>query len=66
MKTICYCLLFFFGQLMCRLVVYRGFGRKLLLACLLTRPTHSIIKQSMDSKERLMSPVNGDGFGVGW
>lgn len=51
---------------MCRLVVYRGFGRKLLLACLLTRPTHSIIKQSMDSKERLMSPVNGDGFGVGW
>ena len=50
---------------MCRFVVYCG-GKRLLLADLLTNPKHSIIKQSLDSKERIVSPVNGDGFGVGW
>lgn len=51
---------------MCRLVVYRGHKKPILLASLLTRPTHSIIKQSFDCKERLVSPINGDGFGVGF
>lgn len=51
---------------MCRLVVYSGHGRPLLLASLLTRPTHSIIKQSLHCLERALGAVNGDGFGVGW
>lgn len=51
---------------MCRLVVYRGHKRPLLLADLLTRPEHSIIKQSVRCFERVMSQVNGDGFGVGF
>ena len=40
----------------------------LLLADLLTRPAHSIITQSFDSKLRVdrRRPLNGDGFGVGW
>ncbi|KAF9208128.1 hypothetical protein BGZ59_010787 [Podila verticillata] len=35
---------------------------------LLTKPAHSIINQSFDSKLRLDTrrPINGDGFGVGW
>ncbi|CAG8444146.1 14940_t:CDS:2 [Gigaspora rosea] len=34
---------------------------------LITRPAHSIINQSFDSRLRLDTlPVNGDGFGVGW
>ena len=39
-----------------------------MLADLLTRPAHSIINQSYDSKLRvdLLRPLNGDGFGVGW
>jgi len=36
------------------------------MADLLIRPTHSIIHQSFNSKERFSSPLNGDGFGVGW
>lgn len=40
----------------------------MLLANLLTRPAHSIINQSYDSRLRLDSrrPINGDGFGVGY
>ncbi|KAL1929683.1 hypothetical protein VTP01DRAFT_1821 [Rhizomucor pusillus] len=35
---------------------------------LLTRPAHSIINQSFDSRLRIdhRRPLNGDGFGVGW
>lgn len=51
---------------MCRLVVYRGHKRPLRLSELLTRPTHSIIKQSVACHERVDSQVNGDGFGVGF
>jgi len=35
------------------------------MADLLTRPKHSLIKQSYDARER-REPLNGDGFGVGW
>lgn len=48
---------------MCRFVVYKG--RRLLMADLLTRPNHSLIKQSYQAVERT-EPLNGDGFGVGW
>ncbi|KAI8374399.1 nucleophile aminohydrolase [Radiomyces spectabilis] len=52
---------------MCRLLVYKG-KRPILLSDLLTRPCHSIINQSFDSKLRIdhRRPLNGDGFGVGW
>ncbi|CAJ0863538.1 2036_t:CDS:2, partial [Entrophospora sp. SA101] len=33
---------------------------------LITRPAHSIINQSFDSRLRIESRLNGDGFGVGW
>lgn len=38
------------------------------LSDLLTRPAHSIINQSFDSRLRLdmRNPINGDGFGVGY
>eukprot|EP00736_Rhodelphis_marinus_P000652 Rmarinus@m.15857 len=50
---------------MCRLMVYQG--RPILLANLLTRPSHSIINQSFTANMMLNhSPLNGDGFGVGW
>lgn len=49
---------------MCRWVVYRG-EDPLLLADLLIRSKHSLIKQSYKSRER-REPLNGDGFGVGW
>ena len=48
---------------MCRFVVYRG--DPILMADLITRSRHSLIRQSYDSKER-KEPLNGDGFGVGW
>jgi len=48
---------------MCRFLVYKG--REILMAELLTRPNHSLIKQSYDAQER-SEPLNGDGFGVGW
>jgi glutamine amidotransferase len=40
----------------------------MLLSDLLTRPAHSIINQSFDSRLRLdmRNPINGDGFGVGY
>ncbi len=51
---------------MCRFLVYVGCC-PVLMADLLTRPSHSIIQQSWDSRERMTAgPLNGDGFGVGW
>jgi len=47
------------------LLVYVG-KTKIRMADLLTNPEHSIIKQSFECKERFSSPLNGDGFGVGW
>lgn len=48
---------------MCRFLVYQG--REILMAELLTRPNHSLIKQSYQAQER-SELLNGDGFGVGW
>ena len=48
---------------MCRFVVYKG--RPLLMADLVTRPSHSLIHQSYRA-EQWEEPLNGDGFGVGW
>jgi len=51
---------------MCRIVIYHG--RQPITMCdLITNPTHSIIKQSYNSQERIgKDPLNGDGFGIGW
>lgn len=48
---------------MCRFIAYHG--KPLLLADLVVNPTHSLIQQSFNSKER-PKPTNADGFGVGW
>lgn len=48
---------------MCRFVLYRG--PALTLASLITEPAHSLINQSIASKES-EEPLNGDGFGVAW
>ena len=48
---------------MFRFLCYRG--ADLLLADLLYRPEHLLIRQSHHAKER-KEPLNGDGFGVGW
>ncbi|KAG5362679.1 putative glutamine amidotransferase DUG3 [Yarrowia sp. B02] len=52
---------------MCRFLIFKG-KEPILLAHLLTRPAHSIINQSFDSRLRLdmTRPINGDGFGVGY
>ncbi|GAB5590078.1 glutamine amidotransferase subunit [Umbelopsis nana] len=52
---------------MCRLLLYKG-KQPIQLAHLLTKPAHSIINQSFDSRLRIdrRRPINGDGFGVGW
>jgi glutamine amidotransferase len=52
---------------MCRFLLFVG-RDPILIADLLTRPAHSIINQSFDSRLRidLQRPLNGDGFGVGW
>lgn len=52
---------------MCRFLIFKGTD-PILLAHLLTRPAHSIINQSYDSRLRLDTrrPINGDGFGVGY
>eukprot|EP00741_Cyanophora_paradoxa_P017803 tig00021017_g17195.t1 len=51
---------------MCRFVVYAGL-HPLMLADLVVRPSHSITKQSFDSRMLLnRSNLNGDGFGIGW
>jgi glutamine amidotransferase len=51
---------------MCRFLVYAGLQKPILMADLVTKPSHSIIMQSYASRERIESPLNGDGFGVGW
>lgn len=48
---------------MCRFLAYKG--KKVLIADILTRPSHSLIKQSYCAKMR-EEPLNGDGFGLGW
>lgn len=52
---------------MCRFMIYKG-EESIRLEHLLTRPAHSIINQSFDSRLRLDTrrPINGDGFGVGY
>ncbi|VEU21038.1 DEKNAAC101968 [Brettanomyces naardenensis] len=51
---------------MCRFLIYKG-REPMLLSNLLTKPAHSIINQSFDSRLRIdLQPVNGDGFGVGY
>eukprot|EP00483_Globobulimina_turgida_P006630 UN06640 len=56
---------------MCRFAVYVSPQKPVCLADLLTRPTHSIVKQSYDCKERTVhyavpASINADGFGVAW
>lgn len=48
---------------MCRFAAY--IGSEILMAELLFRPGHSLIRQSFKAKER-PEPLNGDGFGLGW
>lgn len=48
---------------MCRFVLY--LGPAIRLASLVTEPVHSLIHQSVHSRER-REPLNGDGFGVAW
>ena len=48
---------------MCRFVMYMG--NPLRLDLLTTRPSHSIIHQSYNARER-EEPLNGDGFGIAW
>lgn len=48
---------------MCRFTLY--LGPPIALSSLITEPTHSLIHQSFESRER-EEPLNGDGFGVGW
>ncbi|GMF53653.1 unnamed protein product, partial [[Candida] boidinii] len=52
---------------MCRFLIFKG-TEPILLSNLLTRPAHSIINQSFDSRLRLDTrrPMNGDGFGLGY
>jgi len=51
---------------MCRILIYHG-REPITMADLITKPTHSIIRQSYASLERIdNSPLNGDGFGIGW
>ena len=52
---------------MCRFLIYKG-KEPIKLSHLLTRPEHSIIKQSFDSRLRIdrTRPINGDGFGVAY
>ncbi len=52
---------------MCRFLIFKG-KEDIKLSHLLTRPAHSIINQSFDSRLRLdlRRPINGDGFGVGY
>jgi len=48
---------------MCRFVLY--LGPEMALDMLTTRPSHSIIHQSFQSRMR-EEPLNGDGFGMAW
>ncbi|MES1908832.1 MAG: hypothetical protein MHM6MM_001694 [Cercozoa sp. M6MM] len=56
---------------MCRFCIYFAPSRPIALAELITRPSHSIIRQSYQCEERLTShgmpaSLNADGFGIGW
>ncbi len=48
---------------MCRFALY--VGPAITVDSLTTRPEHSILKQSLNARER-EDPTNGDGFGIGW
>lgn len=48
---------------MCRFAMY--IGPALRISALVTEPTHSLIRQSVHSRER-EEPLNGDGFGLAW
>ncbi len=48
---------------MCRFLLYQG--PTIRLSSLITEPAHSLIHQSVHSKER-EEPLNGDGFGLAW
>jgi glutamine amidotransferase len=48
---------------MCRFVLY--LGPRARLSSLIVDPGHSLIRQSVHSRER-EEPLNGDGFGIGW
>lgn len=52
---------------MCRFLIFKG-KEPIKLSHLLTKPEHSIIKQSFDSRLRIdrSRPMNGDGFGVAY
>ncbi|KAL6930928.1 related to Probable glutamine amidotransferase DUG3 [Hanseniaspora guilliermondii] len=52
---------------MCRFLIYKG-ADPIRLSNLLTKPQHSIINQSFDSRLRLdrRRPINGDGFGLAY
>jgi predicted glutamine amidotransferase len=47
----------------CRFVLY--LGPRTRLSSLIVDPHHSLIRQSVHSRER-EEPLNGDGFGIGW
>ncbi|GAQ82748.1 hypothetical protein KFL_001220160 [Klebsormidium nitens] len=56
---------------MCRLMVY--LGDPIVVADLVTRPSHSVMKQSFAARERLTGgpgyiplSINADGCGIGW
>eukprot|EP00164_Ancoracysta_twista_P006780 GFYU01009510.1.p1 GENE.GFYU01009510.1~~GFYU01009510.1.p1 ORF type:complete len:296 (-),score=61.47 GFYU01009510.1:85-972(-) len=52
---------------MCRFLIYRG--DPILMCDLITRPKHSLLRQSYLAKERSTGEtgnINGDGFGIGW
>ncbi|MBK7951014.1 MAG: class II glutamine amidotransferase [Deltaproteobacteria bacterium] len=48
---------------MCRFLFYHG--PPIRIAELVTEPRHSLIRQSVQSRER-EEPLNGDGFGIAW
>ena len=48
---------------MCRFLFYHG--PPIRIAELVTEPKHSLIHQSVQSRER-EEPLNGDGFGIVW
>lgn len=49
---------------MCRFVAYMG-EKSVLISDILLKPEHSLIKQSLSSRES-STVTNGDGFGLGW
>jgi glutamine amidotransferase len=54
---------------MCRWIAY--IGKPIYMDMLVTRPEHSLVAQSLDTKLRYkpdgsILAINGDGFGIGW